>query len=97
MESEKKYNVLNGDRCYQMIEERIDTVVKKLGCSHEIAYGLLLKNDWEPEKALTEPFVEEKKEQPGFIMAWFTRAPEPKSRDELYLEYLQKNFNIDLM
>ena len=40
-----------------MIEERIDTVVKKLGCSQEIAYGLLLKNDWEPGKALTEPFV----------------------------------------
>ena len=97
METEKKYNVLNGDRCYQMIEERINTVIKKLGCSQEIAYGLLLKNDWDPEKALTEPFVEEKREQPGFIMAWFTKAPEPKSRDELYLEYLQKNFNIDLM
>ena len=62
MESEKKYNVLNGDRCYEMIEERIKMVIEKLGCSQEIAYGLLLKTEWEPEKATTVPFKEEPKE-----------------------------------
>ena len=33
MESEKKYIVLNGDRCYEMIEERMKMVIEKLGCS----------------------------------------------------------------
>ena len=98
MELEKKYNVLTGARCYELIEERVKIVVDKLACSQELAYGLLLINEWNPEKATSVPFTDnEKKEEPGFLMSWFVSAPVPKSRDEIYLEYVQKHFNIDLM
>ena len=30
-------------------------------------------------------------------MRWFATPAQPKTRDEIYLGYLQKHFNIDLM
>ena len=52
----QKYGVLDGTRTQELIEERTQLLAMQLECSHDIAYAILLKNNWEIKAAVEAPF-----------------------------------------
>ena len=56
IDTSHKYGVLDGARTQELIEERTQLLALQLECSNDIAYAILLKNNWEIKTAVEAPF-----------------------------------------